>query len=431
MRYCFSALLVARQSIRRRLAHALLVVAIAFGLSWVSEANAQYPPQDYKVGTSAAKPTAAEACAVWSSGAGVLVDMGTYVRCQAGTSSNVLARCYNGLYAVYANSTVSTMCATQTPPDCTSAALKNKYVGASVQGTATSLPGTICIQGCAYPAGSVGVQVGTSYATDIGVGTGATCTGANYDSIDTTTKATDPPSLVSCSKKGMVYGTVNGVGICAAAGTIPNSTVKQQSTSTTQTTDASGVQAAPQTEGTTVIVSNVGGVPRVTETKTNPDGSKTETTEDQTSYCQKNPTAQVCKEAESTASGGADCTTPPSCSGDAIQCMMVNQQWRTRCDSNQPSSLSDLGSKLVNGQDPVLASGPSNPFTRQATAVGGSIDQTAFLSGGGLSDKVVTVSGQSITLPFSRLNQYLVWIGHLFVVLSLIGAIRIVLGGFK
>ncbi|ULX54062.1 hypothetical protein A9P79_19260 [Cupriavidus taiwanensis] len=109
--------------------------------------------------------------------------------------------------------------------------------------------------------------------------------------------------------------------------------------------------------------------------------------------------------------------------------MMVNQQWRTRCDSNQPSSLSDLGSKLINGQDPV--SNPAAPANRTVNPISSSIDQTAFLSGGGLSDKVVTVSGQSITLPFSRLNQYLVWIGHLFVVLSLIGAIRIVLGGFK
>ncbi|WP_147310571.1 hypothetical protein [Cupriavidus taiwanensis] len=346
-----------------------------------------------------------------------------------GTNYNIIfepaaLRCYDG------SAPVNGVCGSP-PPACSDASMINKYVGAGVQGTATTLPTTVCIQGCAYTAGSVGVQVGTSYSMDLGKGTGQTCTGANYDTIDTTTKPTDPPSLRSCAMKGQVYGTVNGVGICAAAGTIPNSTVKQQSTSTTQTTDASGVQAAPQTEGTTVVVSNVGGVPKVTETKTNPDGSKTETTEDQVSYCQKNPTAQVCKESESTASGGADCTTPPSCSGDAIQCMMVNQQWRTRCDSNQPSSLSDLGSKLVNGQDPVLAAGSSNPFMRQATAVGGSIDQTAFLSGGGLSDKVVTVSGQTITLPFSRLNQYLVWIGHLFVVLSLIGAIRIVLGGFK
>ncbi|XYI32384.1 hypothetical protein MNJPNG_09500 [Cupriavidus oxalaticus] len=274
------------------------------------------------------------------------------------------------------------------------------------------------------------MQVGTSYATDIGVGTGATCSGANYDSIDTTTKPTDPPSLVSCSKKGMVYGTVNGVGICAAAGTIPNSTVKQQSTSTTQNTDASGVQAAPQTEGTTVVLSNVGGVPKVTETKTNPDGSKTETTEDQGSYCQKNPTAQVCKESEGAASGGADCTAPPSCSGDAIQCMMVNQQWRTRCDSNQPSSLSDLGNQILAGNDP--AKNPANVDQRSVSNISSSIDQATFLQGGGgLADKMVTVGGRVIALPFSKLNQYLVWLGHVFVVISLIGGLRIVLGGFK
>lgn len=35
-----------------------------------------------------------------------------------------------------------------------------------------------------------------------------------------------------------------------------------------------------------------------------------------------------------TASGGADCTSPPSCTGDAPTCMVVQQTWALRC--NQP-----------------------------------------------------------------------------------------------
>jgi len=36
-------------------------------------------------------------------------------------------------------------------------------------------------------------------------------------------------------------------------------------------------------------------------------------------------------EKDNQAAGGADCRTPPSCSGDGIQCNMLYQTWRTRC----------------------------------------------------------------------------------------------------
>lgn len=435
MRYCFSRSLAARQSIRHRLAHALLVALFVFGLSWASEGLAVSPYMGYGL---AAEPSNT---AYWAdTGQGVCDKFGQTWSgsspgyCRFNGPDRYLAfvqvcKTSGGVYFAPDTTKPSAQQCDSPPPSCSDASLVNKYIGASVQGTATSLPTTVCIQGCAYSTGTVGVQVGTSYATDLGKGTGATCTGANYDTIDTTTKATDPPSLVSCSKQGKVYGTVNGVGICAAAGTIPNSTVTQNGSTTTQNTSASGVQGTPTTSTTTTTVSNVNNVSTVTTTTTNPDGSKSSTTQDQATYCQQNPSAQVCKGSESTASGGTDCTAAPSCSGDAIQCMMVNQQWRTRCDSNQPSSLSDLGSKLVNGQDPVA--NPASSGNRTVNPIASSIDQSSFLNGAGLSDKVVSVSGQSITLPFSRLNQYLVWLGHLFVVISLIGAIRIVLGGFK
>ncbi|SOZ97613.1 conserved exported hypothetical protein [Cupriavidus taiwanensis] len=447
MRYCFSRSLAARQSIRRRLGLALLVVLIACGLSWASSAWADAPTSQTRIQyTDTMSGYSADRVALcqWyvsmrnaqypgtttyvnATSTGGFNNTGVCTIAIGGTNYNIqfepaALRCYDG------SAPVNGVCGSP-PPACSDASMINKYVGASVQGTGTSLPSTICIQGCAYSAGSVGVQVGTSYAVDLGKGTGATCSGANYDTIDTTTKATDAPSLVSCAKQGKVYGTVNGVGICAAAGTIPNSTVSQNGSTTTQNTSASGVQGTPTTSTTTTTVSNVNNVSTVTTTTTNPDGSKSSTTQDQATYCQQNPSAQVCKGSESTASGGTDCTTPPTCSGDAIQCMMVNQQWRTRCDSNQPSSLSDLGSKLVSGQDPVA--NPASSGNRTVNPIASSIDQSSFLNGAGLSDKVVSVSGQSITLPFSRLNQYLVWLGHLFVVISLIGAIRIVLGGFK
>lgn len=317
---------------------------------------------------------------------------------------------------------------TPQPQDCTAASVKNQYVGAWVVGSATSAPGTACIQGCAYPQGSIAVAGSFGYGMSIGAGTGATCSGANYTSIDTTTKKDDPPSLVSCAQKGQIYGTVNGVGICAKAGDVPGSSVKQTGNSTTTNTDASGVQAPPQTTNTSTTITNNNGVTTVTQTTTKPDGTKTETTEPLDTFCAKNPNDAACK-ANSSAEGGADCVAPPVCKGDAVQCAMLNQQWHTRCDLQQPNDASALGQQLVAGNDP--AGNPASPSQRTVTPIATALDQSPFLGGGGLSDKVVTVSGQSITLPFSKLNQYLEWLGRIFVVISLIGALRIVLGGFK
>ncbi len=227
---------------------------------------------------------------------------------------------------------------------------------------------------------------------------------------------------------GLVYGTFNGVGICQKGGEIPGTSVTKTDTSATTKTDASGVQAPSQTTNTTTNVTNVNGVSTVTQTTTKPDGTKETTTETKDSFCSKHPDDAVCK-TESQASGGDDCKVPPVCKGDAIQCAMLSQQWKTRCDNQQTNAASDLATQVLGGNDP--SKNPADKENRDVRPIANSIDQTAFLGGGGLQDKVVTVSGQSITLPFSRLNQYLEWIGRLFVVLSLIGAIRIVLGGFK
>jgi len=313
-------------------------------------------------------------------------------------------------------------------PDCTSDSVKNKYVGAWVVGGGSTAPNYACIQGCQYPQGSTAVGLQSSYGMSIGKGNGQTCSGANYDSIDTTTKPSDPPSPVSCGKLGLIYGTVNGVGICEKGGVIPGTSVTKNDSSTTTKTDASGVQAPSQTTNTTTNITNNNGVSTVTQTTTKPDGTKETTTEPTDVFCARKPDDAVCK-TKSEASGGDDCKVAPVCKGDAIQCAMLTQQWKTRCDNQQTNAASDLATQVLGGNDP--SKNPADKENRDVRPISNSLDQTAFLGGGGLQDKVVTVSGQAITLPFSRLNQYLEWIGRLFVVISLIGAIRIVLGGFK
>ena len=52
------------------------------------------------------------------------------------------------------------------------------------------------------------------------------------------------------------------------------------------------------------------------------------------------------------ASGGGDCTAPPSCSGDAIDCAILNQAWLDRCASTDPSAVASA-TALGSGEIPL------------------------------------------------------------------------------
>jgi hypothetical protein len=110
--------------------------------------------------------------------------------------------------------------------------------------------------------------------------------------------------------------------------------------------------------------------------------------------------------------------------------MMVSQQWRTRCNLEKQSSLSDLGNAVAAGNDPNASSNPALDTNRTTIDLTGKIDQSTFLSGGLLQDQVMGAgNGHTITLPLSKLNQYLVILGNVFVAIALIGAAKIVTGG--
>ncbi|MHA6848541.1 virulence factor TspB C-terminal domain-related protein [Ralstonia syzygii] len=62
----------------------------------------------------------------------------------------------------------------------------------------------------------------------------------------------------------------------------------------------------------------------------------------------------------SSASGGADCSAPPTCSGDAISCAILSQQWQTRCDLQKDADSSiTLGKQMQVGNDPMAAQLPT------------------------------------------------------------------------
>lgn len=250
------------------------------------------------------------------------------------------------------------------PPNCSDASLLNKYRGAGVTGPVAGVeaPSLICVQGCGYVPGSVMTVMQGTYSGRLGAATGNACTtGANYDIIDTTMydgSNDKPPSPLTCADQGKVYGTVNGVGGCYGAGAIPGSSVTHSDSSTSTKTDASGVQAKPETTNTTTTITNNNGVTNITQVTTNPDGTKTSTTSTKGAFCAKNPNDAACGDVNSV-SGGETCNAPPVCNGDALQCAMLQQQYKTRCELQKSDEVADFGHALASGQDPDAGNLPT------------------------------------------------------------------------
>jgi hypothetical protein len=141
--------------------------------------------------------------------------------------------------------------------------------------------------------------------------------------------------------------------------------------------------------------------------------------------CQQSPDLSICK---TSAYGSSGCTAPPSCDGDAIQCGIATQSWKTACALDTSTALSETGvydaAKAITGdQTTGLAGNVGFTFS------GSSFDQTAHFGSAGLSDLSVTVMGHPITLQLSLLNQWLGYLGNLAVAVTLIVAMRISLGG--
>ncbi|WP_152567224.1 virulence factor TspB C-terminal domain-related protein [Cupriavidus metallidurans] len=177
------------------------------------------------------------------------------------------------------------------------------------------------------------------------------------------TGATDPVKDVpQICDAGLCQGTVNGVQVCVKCSQSDSATNKNQSTtnpdgSTTQTTTTTNVSfndnsVTTNTTTTTTTTPAGGGTPTTT---TKADG----TTESKDSYCQRNPSDPNCKDQKGQVSGGDDCNAPPVCTGDAIQCAMVMQQFKTRCDMQKTDAAVVLGQQLATGQDPMASQLPN------------------------------------------------------------------------
>ena len=341
---------------------------------------------------------------------------------------------------------------TPPPPNCSDPSLMNKYRGAgwTTSSTANGAPDYICIKGCQYDPGSLTVTYPNSSSVTgytsggrAGSSSGKSCDLANWPQITIDvdmSNATDvsklPPSPEHCAAQGRFFGQVNGVDVCSPA--VPGGSTTSTSNSSSSTNDSPASSPAASstndtttrttctdTTCTTTTVVAVGGGGGVAGGASSPGASTcqsgqgasavagtctTTTTTSRDDYCKANPKAPQCE--QDSASGGADCGSPPACSGDAISCAILQQQWNTRCELQKGGdAASTLGQQIQAGNDPMASQLPT-PGKSDASPVS-MADKFSSVDNMGIAEQCLQPIGFSVfgfsysfdTGPLCKLGQ--------------------------
>lgn len=112
------------------------------------------------------------------------------------------------------------------------------------------------------------------------------------------------------------------------------------------------------------------------------------------------------------------------CEGDAVQCAMAREQHRRACKLFEDESDH---SKLYYDNKGKEGDQTKNLPGNTTESISGKVVQTDLLGGGsGVQDLQVTVHGQSISLPFSKINSALQALGNILLAVSLLAAVRII-----
>jgi hypothetical protein len=219
---------------------------------------------------------------------------------------------------------------------------------------------------------------------------------------------------------------------------VPSDTPTNKTTTSNTTTNPDG--STTKTDTTTTTNRDGSQTTNTKNTTTNPDGSQTGSENTTTGnkpgggagkddssdgaksdFCKQNPTLAACKNSAVV----TDCAAL-SCEGDAIQCAIFRQQQKEYCELTAQNAISTLGQNMMNGNDSMKDQFPT-PANGHVVNMPSTLNQSGFLGGGAcFSDFHFTVSGQSFSIPFSLLCQYLIALRGLVMLLATLTSWRLI-----
>lgn len=141
------------------------------------------------------------------------------------------------------------------------------------------------------------------------------------------------------------------------------------------------------------------------------------------------PDGQTCESPsnDSSVGGGGTCKVPPSCKGDAIQCALLYQMWKFRCDSEPDPNDKNEYQKLIDDNPP---SGLYKDGDDISTLIGDFLSVTAgsYSCPPDYPLNLLTVTG--VTVSFQPLCDFAAYLRPLFLALCGFFGFRILMRAF-
>lgn len=250
-------------------------------------------------------------------------------------------------------------------------------------------------------------------------GTGS-CTASPTPEVPPTSPAPES-SWPTPPPPGTCPGQVNGVTV-----NVPCSSTETKGTKTTSENDGAG-NVTNKSESKTTVCTGVGSCTTTTTTTTTVNGgaptttTKT-TTEAKGKFCADNPGSKECGDGDGSSFGGS-CASGFVCEGDAVQCAHAKETHLQNCKLNKDTPERQLyesskGDDADFDNDDVVNVGPS------------SFSQAPILGAAScISDKSITVMGSPVSLPFSRVCEYLSMLGNVLMAVGFLLSGRIIMRG--
>lgn len=244
-----------------------------------------------------------------------------------------------------------------------------------------------------------------------------------------------PDTSITCAS-GQFPGTVNGVAVCAPSSNtntlqaVKTNTASAPGGSASAPTSGLGPQAPASAASSSGTTACTGSSCTTTTTYKDASGNTVGTatsSESKGTFCQENPSSPLCVQSSYSA---VDCNSPPACTGDAVQCAVAAQSFKTQCALTTAPTGSEMdayvAAKASNAGDQTLNLAGNSTVNISSS----SFDATELLgTATGASDLTVTVMGRAVTLPFSMVNDWLAKLGIILQACTFLLCARIVTRG--
>lgn len=241
---------------------------------------------------------------------------------------------------------------------------------------------------------------------------------------------TDTTQTTNCNAAGSCTTTTNVTTTGTTAGGTTGTPVTTTTTSTCQRGSA-GCQTTATTPAPVTTTSTTTGSTTTGGTTTNTSGTSmtTSTTSGGTGGNGSSSSGSGAGDGDGGAGGmfAGTCGAIPICDGDAVMCAVAAATFTTNCTLSDPKIPTPLYDAAITKTGDQTGSLPGNSTVNVSPS---QFDQTELLGAAvGMSDRTITVAGQSISIPFSSVNIWLARLGVVLQAVTFLVCSRIVMRG--